>query len=417
MLREIISEAVIALGRNRLRSALTMLGIVWGIVAVSILLSYGQGFRGVLLDCFEASGKSLIVAWPGQTSKQAGGQRAGRRIRLETADVELLRAEATLVRHASAESTRWVGVAYGTRVIQSPVRGIEPVYREIRNDNPREGRWITAEDLQDRRAVTVLGGRLAERLFGRRTAIGETVQIEGKRFTVIGVVDRKLSFGNYMGPEEESAYIPYTSAGDLWNNRYLTVIAIDPIASSMEERAIVQVRELLSRRHRFAPDDEQAVELFGKSEIRPIIDGISIGLQVLLTLIGTLTLAIGGVGVMNIMLVSVDERIREIGLRRALGARRWHVRVQMLAEALVITLAGGLLGLIVSPLVAWGAGTMPLMGPLFQDNSGKGDITLSISYSNVVVSMAILAIVGVAAGLVPAFRASRLDPSSALRWE
>jgi putative ABC transport system permease protein len=394
-----------------------MLGITWGIAAVALLIAYGRGLRSVVVAAFDAFGKGAVICWPAQTSEQAGGQRAGKHVVFEKADLDLVRENVTLVRTACLETVRWLPISYGDRLANTAIRGVCPEYGEMRNEVPSAGRWISPEDVLERRRVVFLGARLREKLFSGQPAVGETVRISGTRFTVVGTMDRKIQDSNYFTSDDESVWIPYSTAGDIWNTRYASVLVFEPLAPRFEKEAMSQVRAEVAKRQRFSPTDERAIMMFGREQFRPIIDGITIGFEALFTFVGALTLGIGGVGLMNIMLVAVEERIREIGLRRALGARRWQIQLQFLAEALVITAIGGAIGIGLAYAASAAIGPLPLYGPLYEDTSGKGDIHLYISLGTVGVSTAILIFVGLLSGLAPAIRASHLNPVEALRYE
>jgi len=417
MFEEILKQAWSSLRRQPIRSALTMTGIVWGIVAVTMLLAYGSGFRRVLMYTFDSFGHDVIICWPGTTGEQAGGERAGQKVRLEQADVDALRATATLVKHVCPETVKFAALAHEERSASTAVRGVCEQYGEMRNEVPIAGRWLDTDDEVNRRRVVFLGAQMKKKLFAGLPAVGEPVTIQGERFTVVGVMDRKFQQNSYFTDDDRSAWIPYSTAGDLWDTKSASVLVVEPVSGVFDTQARAQVLAVLADRQHFSPTDKRAVLMDSMAEFRPIIMGISYGLEFLLLFVGLLTLGIGGVGVMNIMLVTVNERIREIGLRRALGARRRHIRIQFLTEALALTLAGGAIGVLISVGIGAAIGTLPFLGPAYEDTTGKVDIHMHVSWGILVASVVVLVVVGVLSGFVPAMRAAKLDPVEALRYE
>jgi putative ABC transport system permease protein len=417
MFEDILAEAWASLARQPVRSGLTMAGIVWGIVAVAMLLAYGAGFRRVLIHTFEAFGHDVIVCWPGTTSEQAGGERAGQPVPFEKEDVENIRRTASLVKQVCPETVKFLALAHQERFATTAVRGVCPEYGEMRNETASQGRWLSPEDEINRRRVVFLGALIKRKLFAGAPAVGEKVRIDGTPFTVIGTMDRKFQDSSYFQDDDHSVWIPYGVAGDLWDTRSASVLVVTPVAPELDQKVQRQLLGILAERQHFSPSDDRAVRMISMAAFRPIYNAISYGLEFLLLFVGVLTLGIGGVGVMNILLVSVNERTREIGLRRALGARRRHICIQFLSEALVLTFAGGSLGALLSVAIGEAIGTLPFLGPAYEDTSGAVDIPMHVSWEVLAASAGVLAIVAVLSGLVPAMRAARLDPVEALRYD
>jgi putative ABC transport system permease protein len=417
MIRYIFHEALGALLHYRLRSALTMLSIVWGVASLMLLLSYGQGFEQALTKAFRQIGKDLVVIFPGQTSLQAGGERSGRHIPLELSDVQAITEGAPTIEAISPEVRRWFDVSFNERTKGYGVSGVYACFERIRDMELAEGRFVSEDDVLHRQRVAVIGENVRKELFSGIPAVGSELKINGVRFTVVGVLRKKTQITNYAQPDDMTAFVPFTTLSALTDTRYLSDIVLLPASNLFRDRIVTDVRAALARARNFNLKDERAVEIIEWNKFLSLITSLSLGLEILLAIIGTLTLSIGAVGVVNIMLVSVTERTREIGVLKALGARRWHILAQILLEGLVLTFTGGVLGFLLAWLVVKLIGSLPFLGPLFEDTSGRSDIHLAVSWSALIISSSLLVVVGLIAGLIPAVRATRLNPVDAIRNE
>jgi len=415
--KEAISQSLASLNRNRTRSGLTMLGIIWGLVTVVLLLSYGRSVGSEVLRGFQGIGSNIVMIWGGQTSMQAGGERSGQKVHLKEGDAEAVRDSLPFLSGVSRESDDSFAVKYGPKIVNISSKAIDLPYGRMRNLNVETGRFFEPADFSEQRQVIIFGAHAAQQLFNGFPPVGETVMVEGQPFTVIGVLRNKIQDSSNNGPDNENVFIPFPLMRTLRQQRDPGSIVFMPSTPAMHLEAIQAVRAVLAQRHHFDPRDEKAINTWDTIEDAKGIMAFSIALQVLLGIIGAMTLAVGGVGVMNIMLVSVTERTREIGIMKALGARRRDILAQFLLESFVLTFIAGIAGMAIAALTAHLVPPMPLYSDIYKTANHEGDIILRASGSTMVVSFIILALVGIVSGFLPALRAARMDAVVALRHE
>ena len=403
MIRDLLQESYNAMRHNRRRTALTMLGMAWGIATVVMLLSYGDGFGRACANIFANFGTKLMIVVPGRSTMQAGGQKAGVPLRITLDDMDLLTTNIPQIAHITPSCEKKTTVQYDTRSYTMEVDGEYPNTFNIRALSLAQGRFYNPEDQIQRARVAVIGSDTKEKLFSGRNALGEHIRLDG------------VSFEDADDNMNRVVYVPFTTMSDLKDTHYLDSVWFN-YETNDYERIEQAVRYTMAAQHKFNPADRRALYVFNLMEQVHQFEIITIGLKILLGFIGTLTLGIGGVGLMNIMLVSVTQRTREIGVEKALGARRRHIFLQFLAEALTITFIGGLLGIILAYVVALTVGRLTLYSAMAK-HAEAGDIRLMINPITLIVAVLILTTVGLVSGMVPAIRASRLDPIEALRYE
>ncbi|HZP48407.1 MAG TPA: ABC transporter permease [Vicinamibacterales bacterium] len=430
-MREAVVQSLQNLRANKLRSFLTMFGILWGMISVVVLSATGEGFRRgndkVLLEL----GKNIGIVWGGRTSRQAGGERAGREIRLTLDDARAIAAESSMVAVVSPELQRGavrVKSAYNAAAAQ--VTGIEPQYQAIRTIELEYGRNFTFQDEEQVARIAIVGSDMAEQLFGKRYIVGETMTLNGVPYTVVGKIRKKNQDSNYSGPDNNKIFVPFAAMSrDMPRTDALPGVLSDIIVAP-KDRVVADlprildertgriedidwplernVRAILARRHGFDPDDKDAVTMWDTSLETLMFARMIAHIKWFFTLVGIVTLLLGGIGVMNIMLVAVKERTREIGVRKALGATTSVIQRQFFLEGMFLTLLSGGIGL----LAALGLCSLVNMLPLPERFAG-----MILSWPSGALSLATLVAVGVATSTYPARKAAELPPVEALRFE
>lgn len=408
VLRELLTE--------RTRLLLTVLAIAWGTASITTMLALGEGLRVTFGRSGKGMGEGILVVWPGQTSKPFGGLPEGYPVRLRQEDYDQLRLAIPELGGLSGEYQAYPQLRRKDKFRTSRVMGVHPDYGEMRNVLVEAGgRFLDPVDLVQRRRVAVIGPQVAKELFGEGIdPVGLSLEIDGREFLVIGLMIKKYQTSSYGGPDREGTWIPITTFELMFNRRDYSDLVAKP--RRPEEMALVQerIREVVARRQGCDPKDEETVRMWDTLEQQEISGKILYGLQAMLGIIGGLTLLVAGVGIANVMYVSVSNATRDIGVRMAVGARSYQVLAQYVLEGLAATAVGGLLGIAMSQLVVFAVGRVPMNGEFFEF-VGRPVPVLSLRVALVVVG--VLGLVGFLAGFFPARRAAQVDPAEALRYE
>lgn len=405
-----LREIFFYLRQYKSRTAMTMFGIVWGTLTVILLLAFGVGVKKSISKSMHGMGEGIVIAWPGSTSMPFEGYGRGRSIRVSDDEVELLRREVSNIQYISPEYSQWnVPIRVGEKNIKPNISGIIPEYNLMRNIWPDEGgRWMNDIDLEERRRVVFLGDELRDFLFGEgANAIGQYVYIGETPFIVIGVLKPKTQNSSYSSRDANRAFIPASTFKSLFGYLYVSNFLYQPRDARLGEATKKQVYQVFSKRYKFHPDDEETLGIWDTSEMEKFIIYFSLGFNGFMGLIGAITLIVGGIGLANIMYVVVQERTREIGIRRSIGAKQRHIMSQFVMEAFIILGFSAILGFLLAVVLIKLVAMLPI-----EDYVGIPELNMTVA----LVTVAILGVIGFFAGFFPARRAAKLDVVDCLRY-
>jgi putative ABC transport system permease protein len=418
---------------NKMRSFLTMFGIMWGIISIVILSALGEGFQRGNETVMRELGRNILIIRNGRTSMQAGGERAGRPIRIDFEDVLALKRDSKLLEDVTPEIMKGnlrVKSSFNAATLQ--MSGIWPVYQKIRTIDVDNGRLIGDQDNDEVRRVVVIGYEAARQLFADRNPVDQQIQLNGIPYTIIGKIRKKDQDSNYTGADNERLFIPYETmkkdfplTGGLDTPDTLSAIIAAPyekIADKMVEELAAQgkidffkggpledeVRTIIGKRHKFDHQDQEALSIWNTALQSVMMHNIIKGMNEFFVSVSIITLALGGIGVMNIMLVAVRERTKEIGVRKALGATHGNIQWQFFGEGFVLTFGSGSIGL------GGGVALSALINLLPMPERFAGMI---ITWQTAALAIGTLIVIGIAASVYPARRAAVLPPVEALRFE
>jgi putative ABC transport system permease protein len=405
--RTIISEFIVDLRAQKLRAFLTMFGIIWGTVAIVVLVAFGVGFKKQTAANMHGIGEGIGILFPGKTTKPWAGYGIGRPMSFIEEDTKLIASQIPNVSAISPEFSKKVMSRVGDNILSPTISGVNVIYGDMRNIIPEAGgRFINTLDLQERRRVAVIGDKVKEFLFGSQDAVGKTVFIGQVPFTIIGVMQKKTQPSSYNRRDMNRIFIPISTFASVYGAIKLSNIIYQIKDPRLGEQTAKEVRTALSKRYKFDPSDEDAVWIWDTTEFDRLSFYMFLGINIFLALIGSFTLGVAGLGVANIMFIVVQERIKEIGVKRAVGATKKNILFQFFAETFFIVFTGSFIGF----LISYGIITALSMLPI-KEYVGVPEL----SYEVVGVTVFVLITVGLLSGLMPARRASNLDVVECLR--